>query len=121
MVLSSLISRARVHVTKSADSRVQMVNEVLAGIRFIKYSVWEPHFQYAIQLLRRSEIKFLSCTAVVRAVNAALFSVSPILVSLISFASHTLIFNRHLTPSIAFASVSYFAIMANILSLLSSG
>lgn len=119
--LSKLIGKNRSSITAAADIRVQKMNEILSGIRLIKYSAWENYFRDSIKSMRETETKKLRLTAIVRGINSALFFTFPVLVSTAAFAFYTVIFKKKLTSDASFTAISIFALSSRILSLIPSG
>lgn len=117
LAFSTYVARARAKVSAASDVRVQKMNEILSGIRMVKLSAWEPHFKRMVEELRSAEVGHLRVAATIRAVNAALFIATPILITLIMFTTHTLLFGRHLSPSVAFSALGYVSIVTRVLTL----
>lgn len=118
---SALVGRARAKVSVEADKRVQTMNELLSGIRTVKLSAWEPHFMNVISEQRAQEMRHLRFGAVLRALNAALFFVAPVLVALGTFTARTLIFQEPLTPAVVFSTLAFFNTLAYVLNLMPIG
>lgn len=72
--------RLQVRKLKSQDSRIKTINEVLAGIKVIKFYAWEVPFVKIISDLRRIEIGFLKKIANFEAVSNFSWTFSPFLV-----------------------------------------
>lgn len=121
LLFASLAARSRRRVTAAADLRVQQMHDILSAIRLVKYSSWESHFRTVIARLRREEIRHLRASAVVRVTNAAIFYVAPVFVSFVTFVSYTFLFRKRLSPTIAFSTVAFYAILARTLVLLPLG
>lgn len=118
---STLVCQARAKVSVEADKRVQTMNELLSGIRTVKLSAWEPHFMSIVSEQRAGEMRHLRSGAVLRALNAALFFVAPVLVALGTFTARTLIFRKPLTPAVVFSTLSFFNTIAYVLNLMPVG
>ena len=43
-------------VMQASDSRIKILNEVLGGMRVIKYYAWEQPFQAQVKAMRESEL-----------------------------------------------------------------
>lgn len=121
LLFATLIARSRLRITSAADIRVQQMHDILSAIRLVKYSAWESHFQAIIDKLRRDEIHHLRVSAVIRSLNNAIFLTAPILVTLVTFASHTALFRERLSSTTAFSTVAFYAILARTLNLLPYG
>ena len=51
--LGKVIVRQQEDVLTNTDSRVSIMNEILQGIRIIKYFAWEEHFAKKIEEQRK--------------------------------------------------------------------
>lgn len=118
---SQRVCRARVNVSKAADKRVQIMTEVLSGIRMIKQAALESHFTSIINAHRAEEIRHLRVGGLLRDLNAALFFVAPVVVSFATFTAHTLIFKKPLSPANVFSTLSLFNTLSYILKLMPLG
>ncbi|KAJ7175337.1 multidrug resistance-associated ABC transporter [Mycena filopes] len=70
---------------KITDTRVRLTNEVLQGIRLIKYYAWERFYSHQIGSLREREIRTVRKMAIARATLFALVTLIPVLASVLSF------------------------------------
>lgn len=64
-VVFSNVSKMRRKVLKYSDARVKIINEILGGIRIIKYYGWEVPFGKEVKRLRDKELKALTTLAYV--------------------------------------------------------
>ncbi|KAJ6463575.1 hypothetical protein C8R45DRAFT_1107897 [Mycena sanguinolenta] len=67
---------------KITDTRVRLSNEVLQGIRLIKYYAWESFYTHQIGSLREREIATVQKTTIARAALIALVTLIPVLASI---------------------------------------
>ena len=104
---------------KEKDNRVKMMNEILQGIKILKFYAWEPSFQNAVSNIRDKEISTLKKIGYLNASTAFTWACAPFLVSLASFATYVLIDSTHiLNAEKAFVSLSLFNILQFPLSML---
>ncbi len=89
---------------KSKDARVKIMNEVLNGIRVIKFFAWEQSFLDQILGIRKAELSTLKKTLFWRAVAAIFWTATPALVAATTFMIFSLTGNE-LTAEIAFTSL----------------
>lgn len=75
-VVFSNVSKMRRKVLKYSDARVKMINEILAGIRIIKFYAWEKPFGKEVQRLREKELKALTTLAYTTAIGFSLIMLS---------------------------------------------
>ena len=57
------INIVRVKKTKFSDMRVKLMNEILSGIRIIKYYAWEGAFQEKVLESRAMELYYLKVSS----------------------------------------------------------
>ncbi|KAF5303469.1 hypothetical protein FQA39_LY09932 [Lamprigera yunnana] len=97
---------------KNKDERINLVNEVLNGIKVLKLYGWEPSFEEKIGTIRGKEIGVLKKAAYLNAGMALIFSLAPFLVALLSFVTFINVDDKNvLTPQRAFVSLTLFANM----------
>merc|ERR1711871_1869883 len=70
--LFSTLARLRKKLLVLKDGRVKLMNEILAGIRIIKYYAWEIAFEGKVNELRGRELTILMYIALVVAVGFTL-------------------------------------------------
>lgn len=92
------------------DERVKSMNEVLNGMKVLKLYAWEPSFEKLIMEIRGKEMFLLKKAAIFAAGTYFIWTLAPFLVTLSSFISFVLLGNK-LTPTIAFVSLEFFAIL----------
>lgn len=92
------------------DKRVKMMNEVLQGIRIIKFFAWENSYMNKINEIRDFELKTLRASSYLVAGTMFSWAATPLLVSIAAFATFTLTGNT-LTAEVAFTSLSLFNIL----------
>ncbi|KAJ7172563.1 multidrug resistance-associated ABC transporter [Mycena filopes] len=95
---------------KITDTRVRLTNEVLQGIRLIKYYAWEGFYTHQIGSLREREISTVRKTAIARAGLIALVTLIPVLASVLSFITYALS-GHDLNIAIIFSSLQFFNII----------
>ncbi|KAL7567897.1 hypothetical protein ACA910_019617 [Epithemia clementina (nom. ined.)] len=108
----SIVSKQRRKVLKYSDLRVKMTNEILGGIRIIKFYAWERPFGREIGQLRASEMKALTKLAYTTAVGFSLILMAtPLIQPILVFATYVSIQDEPLTAAKAFTTVALFNIM----------
>ncbi|RDB27902.1 ATP-dependent bile acid permease [Hypsizygus marmoreus] len=93
---------------KARDERVALMNEILGGIRMIKFMAWERNFEAKVLKVRVKELKYQKLNYSIETLWNAIWNGSPILVTLVSFWHFTIVRQQTLTPSIAFTSIIVF-------------
>ncbi|KAJ1547646.1 hypothetical protein HK096_001625, partial [Nowakowskiella sp. JEL0078] len=89
----------------AADKRVNLTNEILQGIRIIKYFAWEPKFNSRIRQLRDIELNQLVRIVLVNLIWANAAFSSGIFVTCVTFYAYTGIFGNKLDAATAFTAL----------------
>mmetsp|Transcript_24347 Transcript_24347/g.52185 ORF Transcript_24347/g.52185 Transcript_24347/m.52185 type:complete len:1508 (-) Transcript_24347:383-4906(-) len=111
-VVFSNVSKMRRKVLKYSDARVKMINEVLAGIRIIKFYAWEKPFGKEVQRLRDKELKALTQLAYATAIGFSLIMLSaPIINPILVFLAFIHTSGSSLDAATAFTTIALFNIM----------
>lgn len=92
------------------DARNKLINEVLQGIRVIKYFAWERSFEGKVADARKVEIDAVRDSAKIRASTIFLWTASPVIVSVATFGVFTFL-GHDLTPEIAFPALALINIL----------
>jgi ATP-binding cassette subfamily C (CFTR/MRP) protein 1 len=112
IVVFSIVSTMRRKVLKYSDLRVKMMNEILTGIRIIKFYAWEKPFGKEVGRLRQKELEALTKLAYTTAVGFSIILLStPIIQPIIVFLTYVKIQDEPLSASTAFTTVALFNIM----------
>ncbi|CAG8740969.1 9300_t:CDS:10, partial [Gigaspora margarita] len=113
----SLLARTRDKATDVTDERVKLTQEILLGIRAIKYYAWEDSFADALNKLRNKEISLIRFLLVIRAAIAGVSMAFPIFASILSFITFSLT-GGSLDIGIVFSSLALFNLLQTPLILL---
>ncbi|MBE9038714.1 ABC transporter transmembrane domain-containing protein [aff. Roholtiella sp. LEGE 12411] len=93
--LSSQIARRMEGAVKRsnhfADRRVGLINDILNGIRVVKFYAWERNFSSNLSAIREQEIKELKQFAWQAALLNLIFLATPIMVAMVTFTCHVLL------------------------------
>ncbi|KAG8247448.1 Canalicular multispecific organic anion transporter 1 [Homalodisca vitripennis] len=104
--------RLRIKQMKYKDERIKIMNEVLSGIKVLKLYAWEPSFEQKITNIRQKEINVLKTAVYYNTCSIFVFSMTPYLVALASFAFFVLYDDHNiLDAQTAFVSLSLFNIL----------
>ncbi|KAI0641508.1 multidrug resistance-associated ABC transporter [Trametes meyenii] len=98
---------AQDNLMKSRDERVALMNEILGGIRMLKFMAWERSFEGRVLKVRERELKYQKLNYTIEVLWNAIWNGSPILVTLVAFWHYTVVRGQVLTPSVAFTSVIF--------------
>ena len=91
---------------EASDERVKLVQELVNGIRLVKYYAWERWFSERIQDAREEELRSKFSIAMINAVNQVLLTAAPILSAVAVFLSYSYFTDDELTPSRAFTALA---------------
>jgi ATP-binding cassette, subfamily C (CFTR/MRP), member 1 len=108
-VMKTVASKTKEVMSKS-DARIRVCNEVLSGMRVIKYYAWETPFHEKIEILRKIELDKLLGVASWRAFYSFFTSLNPIAMSCGTFIAYAII-KGNLSPSQAFQALTLFGQM----------
>jgi len=97
-------------IMKIKDERSNVMDEILQGIRVIKYFAWERSFIDKVNKIREREMTLVWKNSLWGIASVFLWSGSPMLVGLITFSLFAWGGND-LTPSTAFAALALFNVM----------
>ena len=104
---------------KSQDLRIKIINEILAGIKVIKFYGWELSFQKIVEKIRTDEMRYFTRNALVGMLSSFTWASAPFVVAATSYA--TFIFlnpDKNLDASTAFVSLTLFYLIRIPLALL---
>lgn len=112
MFIFSIVSKQRRKVLKYSDLRVKMMNEILTGIRIIKFYAWERPFGGEVDELRGKELLALTKLAYTSAIGFSLILMSaPIIQPILVFLTYVAIQSKPLDAATAFTTVALFNVM----------
>ncbi|KAI8324897.1 hypothetical protein GQ54DRAFT_255639 [Martensiomyces pterosporus] len=93
---------------KISDRRMSLMNEILQGVRIIKFFAWEPQFEGEIATVRGSELSVLRKRYLQLTYSIMVFFMAPVFVTLATFTVHTKVMGQQLTASVAFTALALF-------------
>ncbi|KAF7795628.1 hypothetical protein EIP86_006793 [Pleurotus ostreatoroseus] len=99
---------AQDNLMKARDERTALMNEILGGIRMLKFMAWERNFENRVLKIRNRELKYQQLNYTIEVLWNAIWNGSPILVTLVAFWHFAVVRGQVLTPSIAFTAISVF-------------
>ncbi|WWC90401.1 uncharacterized protein L201_005336 [Kwoniella dendrophila CBS 6074] len=121
MPLQGLIGRLYTIYQKrfmaATDARLESVTEVIAHVKLIKFNAWEEKFFERMGITRKKELNALAY----RFATTTLFQIfvwgTPVLVTGVAFAVHSMVLKQPLTADRAFASLILFNMLKDPLAL----
>lgn len=94
------------------DERIKTMNEILSGIKIIKYYGWELSFKDMIDKIRSKELSYLKKIGALQITCTFLWTLAPVLVSIVSFGSFLAINgSKNLKANLVFVTLNLFNIM----------
>nr|CAG8444810.1 14548_t:CDS:10 [Entrophospora candida] len=93
---------------KWRDHRVNLMHEILQGIRMIKYFAWERNLENRILDVRMQEIKHLKKSFLYQILFDLLWISTPVFITLSVFFMYTIILGNTLTVPVAFTTIMIF-------------
>ncbi|KAJ2324914.1 Transporter of the ATP-binding cassette (ABC), partial [Coemansia sp. RSA 2673] len=106
--LVSVWNRYQNQLMKVSDRRMGMMNEILQGVRIIKFFAWEPQFERQVAGVRGSELAVLRNRYLALTYSILVFFMAPVFVTLATFVCYTKFLDHQLTASIAFTALALF-------------
>ena len=76
---------------KQKDSRIKIMNELLAGIKVLKLYAWELPFMKKVNNIREKELGLIKMNALYQAIVIFFWEITPYLVQLVCFSVYTVI------------------------------
>jgi ABC-type multidrug transport system fused ATPase/permease subunit len=102
-VLTSLIRRKKSFIT---DQRISLLNEMLSGIRIIKYYAWETPFSQQVEAIRKLELRAILTANTIKVliwiVSTSVVYVFPIII----FYTFTRTSKRELDTTVSFTTLA---------------
>ncbi|RPB21336.1 hypothetical protein L211DRAFT_828268 [Terfezia boudieri ATCC MYA-4762] len=105
-VMRVLAARRRL-MNKITDKRVGLTQEILLGVRFVKYYAWEESFLAQLKKLRSEEIRSAQFLLGVRSGVNAVGMIMPVFGAMLSFITYSLTGNA-LNPANIFSSLALY-------------
>ncbi|KAI8646442.1 P-loop containing nucleoside triphosphate hydrolase protein [Parasitella parasitica] len=105
---SIMFAKTQEKLMEARDKRVSLMNEVLQGIRQIKFFAWELNWEKRVMEARDVEIKHLQTTFLSEVLFNLLWQGTPLLVTIVTFFTFTKIQGQELTAPIAFTAITVF-------------
>lgn len=105
-------------ILKARDKRINVLNELITSIRFIKFFAWERGWSERVLQARREEMKWLFRGTWITSGLMASFALTPVLFTISAFASYTVIEGKTLDVATGFTAIALFGMLRNPLSVL---
>ncbi|KAG8435477.1 hypothetical protein GDO86_013419 [Hymenochirus boettgeri] len=111
-VIATVSRKLQIRNMKNKDKRMKIMNEILSGIKILKFFAWETSFENQVQNIREKELKDMLHFTYLHSVSLFAFTCAPFLVSVATFAVYIVVDTGNvLTAEKAFTSISLFNIL----------
>ncbi|EPS37568.1 hypothetical protein H072_8744 [Dactylellina haptotyla CBS 200.50] len=107
MWVVSVLAKRRKAMNQITDKRVGLMQEILQGVRFVKFFAWEESFLQELRNLRRREIRSIQYLLAIRSATNAISMSLPVFASILAFVTYSLS-HPGLNPATIFASIGLF-------------
>ncbi|RKP02430.1 hypothetical protein CXG81DRAFT_10769 [Caulochytrium protostelioides] len=116
--LGRLINRYQETLMTATDARISLTNEVLNGIRIVKYFSWEKHFTQLIMQARETELRyFLKLWGSYIGFSTIGYG-GGLVVAFVTFMTYTLVAGHTLDAATAFTAITLLHQVSNLLAFL---
>ncbi|KAG9089172.1 hypothetical protein FS749_001555, partial [Ceratobasidium sp. UAMH 11750] len=112
-VLANLVNSIQSERMKRTDARVQTITESMNVVRMIKMFAWEDKVKSQVTAKREEELRWYRKRQYLGLANIQFNYILPVIVMIVTYASHTLVFGHTLDASTVFSSISVFEVMRN--------
>ncbi|KAF8907317.1 ABC transporter [Gymnopilus junonius] len=92
------------------DKRAKLLQELLGGMKVIKFFAWEIPFLERISMYRRNEMAYIYTLLLIRAANNAVAMSMPVLASVLAFITYSAS-GHTLEPGVIFTSLTLFTLL----------
>jgi ATP-binding cassette subfamily C (CFTR/MRP) protein 1 len=98
------------------DKRIKMTNEVLQGIRVLKFYAWEESYSAMVTKLRVEEVNCIRSMGYWGAISNVIYTGAPTIMMMVAYM--VLAISSPLTPGVVFTSMTYFSNLRMTMSML---
>ncbi|KAL0486679.1 ABC transporter C family [Acrasis kona] len=111
--VARLLAKFEAQINIVKDQRIKYMNEILQGIRIIKYLCWEDYKKEQVLNAREAEVKLLQRSVLFRCFDTLVSSSVGIAGSAVTFIVYALSGGGDFTPAKIFTSMTIFSLMVN--------
>lgn len=115
LLLGKYIIKLQGKLLKSTDARVSVMNEILQGIRIVKYFAWEGYFTKKVSEARKKELESLIKLWSGQIWFSTIGSGSGVIIAFSTFAMYTLVAGKTLDTASAFTAISLLKVVSQLL------
>ncbi|CAG2104616.1 unnamed protein product [Medioppia subpectinata] len=107
VLMGRMFRSIRQKTAKLTDSRIRLMQEIIAGMRVIKMYAWEQPFAQLVAIARKSEVKQIRLSNFLKGVNLSIYFVIIRVIIYACFLTYILM-GGMLSAETAFATIGYF-------------
>ncbi len=108
MAVLMRLRRAGVGIT---DQRIKLINEVMQGIKAVKFYAWEKPFSKKIEEQRDQEVETIGKTIWASSTMFAIMLSIPVIIAVITFSFYAGVFKKTLDPATVFTAFTLLNIL----------
>ncbi|KAI0782171.1 hypothetical protein C8Q75DRAFT_811859 [Abortiporus biennis] len=109
--LTKLMHGIQTEKMKRSDARIQSVTETMNVIRMIKLFGWEKKMRGILGQKRNEELKAVRKMKMTRLSNTTINYLIPVLTTITTFTTYTLVMKKELTASLVFPALTIFSLI----------
>lgn len=110
-VWGEIAVRKQREYSSARDARMSMMTELIDAMRFVKIQGVEPQWEERVSSARRKEIRKLISSRIMTFLFELLWTIIPVLVTLVSFFFYVKVAKEELTVSTAFTAIALFTMI----------
>ncbi|CAG2103694.1 unnamed protein product, partial [Medioppia subpectinata] len=110
VLMGRMFRTIRQKTAKLTDSRIRLMQEIIAGMRVIKMYAWEQPFAQLVAIARKSEMTQIRLSNFLKGVNLSIYFVLIRVIIYACFLTYVLM-GGMLSAETAFATIAYFNAM----------
>ncbi|KAI5097098.1 multidrug resistance-associated protein 1-like isoform X2, partial [Silurus meridionalis] len=95
-VIAKMRSKLQEVQMKHMDGRIKLMNEILSGIKILKFYAWEKAFEERVLSFREKELKALKKSQILYSISVASFNSSTFLIAFAMFGFYVLIDEKNI-------------------------
>lgn len=116
--IGKAISRIQEELMGNTDKRVSIMNEILQGVRIIKYFAWEKHFMEKVNAAREKELKSIVKLWGAYIAFGTIGYGGGLVIAFVTFLTYTVVFGHTLDAATAFTAINLLHVVSGLLSFL---
>ncbi|KAJ3205776.1 hypothetical protein HDU67_008636, partial [Dinochytrium kinnereticum] len=109
--VASYLNKGYIDMKAAIDRRVNAFNEMVHGIKIIKFFAWEKKFYAKIDGLREREMAIRWSNAILEVLNRVLWYSAPFVTTLTTLGFYTVFMGKDLTAPVAFTALALFNLL----------